>query len=69
MWEDMLGVAAGYPLAIDGFVTGYEDSCFAAIVVGDGQDRVISFRYGQVRDKVQCNGTEGCVCLPRGNWY
>jgi hypothetical protein len=69
MWKDMLGIAASYPLAIDGLVTRYEDGRLAAIVVCDGQDGVISFRYGEVSDEVQCDGTKGYVCLLRGNWY
>jgi hypothetical protein len=36
MREDMLGVASGYSLAIDGLVAGYEDGRFATVVVGDG---------------------------------
>jgi hypothetical protein len=69
MWKNVLGVAAGYPLTINGLVTRYEDSRFAAIVVRDGQDGVISLQYGQVSDEVQCNGTKGYMHLPRGNWY
>jgi hypothetical protein len=69
MGEDVLSVAVGYPFAIDGLVAGYEDSRFAAIMVGDGQDGVISLRHRQIGDKVQCDSPKGYVRLPRGNWY
>jgi hypothetical protein len=46
----MLGIASGYPLTINGFVAGYEDHGFAAIMVSDSQDGVVTFRLREVSD-------------------
>jgi hypothetical protein len=52
MGEDVLGIALGYPFAIDGLVAGYKDGRFATVIVCDGQDWVITFGYREVGDKI-----------------
>src|ERR1700677_1700229 len=57
--EHVFDVKCGHSFCVDLFLAWDEQGCFGAIVVGDGEYRVISLRHWQLNDEVQCDGFKG----------
>ena len=59
MQEYVRGVKSSDSFAVDGLISGDEDSCLQAIVICNGEDRVVSTRHEEFDDEIHSDCLEG----------
>ena len=59
VWEDVLHIEGRNTLASNGLSAWEEQRCLGTIVIRDGENGIVSFRWRQIDDEVQGNYTKG----------